>query len=93
MNIIDEEFMICVDCAMYVANDDLSALSLLDDDEAAKIESAIYAGIDNLREENQSISIGESENDNTFSTRPCECCKSPLHGYRHHAYLLQHETG
>ena len=31
-------------------------------------------------------SVGDSEKDDEFSNRACECCQSPLAGTRHHVY-------
>lgn len=85
--VLDENFMVCSDCLMAVANDDFSGLDYhLSEVEAtermAHIQSSI-AEIDGY------VTVGNSENDESFSQSKCECCDTTLHGSRHHCVILK----
>jgi hypothetical protein len=79
-----ESFWLCEDCLQAVAYDDFSALSLYYS--KAKIEQRIA----HLRTELQALMPLSADFDpqtgagiESFSTRACEGCQSPLHGARH----------
>lgn len=85
MRVIDDNFMVCADCIMVIANGDWSGLEFYE--ERSKRAAEIENGIENTEGE---IVPGDSENDREFSKAPCECCGSPLAGTRHHCVLLTH---
>jgi hypothetical protein len=74
------ELMACTDCLMLVANDEPS-------DDRPNLETEIAAHLE--LEPCQHIACGDSDQDDEFSWRPCECCGSPLGGARSQLVLLQ----
>lgn len=84
--IIDDNFMVCTDCLMAIANDDYTGLDYhYNDAEAEQRMNDIKAGIDNA---GGHIALGDSENDAEFSISACDCCSSSLAGSRHHCVIL-----
>jgi hypothetical protein len=71
--------MACQDCAMLVANGEPS-------EERPELEREIAAHL--ALEPLQHIVSGDSDADDEFSWRPCECCGSRLGGSRHQLALL-----
>lgn len=93
IEILDDNFMVCVDCASIIANDDPSSFDYhYGPDEAEKIEAKIREAIQTHHNDGNFINIGEHERDLEFSRTSCDCCGSTLHGYRHHAYLVTHHS-
>jgi hypothetical protein len=72
------ELMACQDCLLYVANGDVP-------EDGRDIEADIQAEIG---APSGRLACGDSDKDDEFSWRPCECCGSPLGGSRHHLVLL-----
>jgi hypothetical protein len=79
-----ESFWLCEECLQAVAYDDFSALSLY------YSEAEIEQRIAHLRTELQALMPLSADSDpqtgagiESFSTRACEGCQSPLHGARH----------
>jgi len=85
VDIIDDNFLICTDCLMLIANGDDSGLDYHYGrgaaDRLAEIEAGIAAAGGN-------IVPGEFDRDEEFSTRDCDCCGSSLAGSRHHCVVL-----
>lgn len=91
IEILDDNFLICVDCASIIANDDPSSFDFhYGTDEAEEIEAKIREAIQVHHDAGYFINLGECELDREFMVAACECCGSTLHGYRHHAYLVRH---
>lgn len=87
INIIDNNFMVCSECLQAIANDDYTGLDyyLPEDESNARmrdIQESIHLVAGN-------ICCGDSENDDSFSMNPCDCCGDRLHGSRHHCVLLE----
>ncbi|AGN83065.1 TPA: hypothetical protein ACHTCR_000663 [Pseudomonas putida] len=79
-----ESFWLCEDCLQAVAYDDFSTLSLYYseaevDERIAQIREAVQALLPFSADFDPDTGIGID----SFSTRPCESCHSPLHGTRH----------
>jgi len=90
VEIVNERFMVCVDCAMFIANDDLSGLDYhFLSDESEQREIAIRNGVQYQNDQDNHIVMGNSDDDIEFSKSPCNCCGDHLHGYRYHAVLLK----
>jgi hypothetical protein len=86
MEIIDDNFMVCSDCASIVLIGDATALDYHYTEAEAnqrltQIETAIVNTVG-------SIEAGDSENDLSFSWQSCELCKSHLGGYRYHCVIF-----
>jgi hypothetical protein len=75
MEIYDDECFVCVDCLAFIASGDLPE----DEDDHERILSG--AG-------DMHWVCGDSERDEEFSWRSCDCCGSSLGGSRHHAVIL-----
>jgi len=72
------EFYICIDCAMWHANADLTGLD--DETREAKIKACT---------ENLVIDCGENEEYCVdFGKAPCDACGSHLAGTRHRAFAI-----
>jgi hypothetical protein len=82
--ITSDPLMACVDCLMFVANGDEP------EDESIDLGACITAHLD-LRPL-QHLVCGDSEQDDEFSWRACECCGSTLGGSRHQLFLLTSES-
>lgn len=77
--IVVDEMMACQDCLLFIANGDLPE----DNDHlVAEIEAHLSL------KPGQYLVCGDSEKDDEFSWRACECCGSTLGGSRHHVVLL-----
>src|SRR5690554_5571867 len=87
--IIDNDFMVCTDCLMIIANDDASGLDYsLGEEEAEVREQEIRRAITEIQREEGQIDVGDSDRDNEFSPSPCACCGTRLAGARHHCAIL-----
>lgn len=89
MKVIDDNFLVCTDCIMVIANGDYSELNYYypdnDDADPDKRAEEIDAGIENA---GGRIVPGNPEYDKEFSSRPCDCCGSHLAGHRHHCVII-----
>jgi hypothetical protein len=83
--IIDDEFYVCSDCLMIIANDDASSLDYYYEDKADAREQEIRDAIDAV---DGTICAGDSDRDLEFSRNGCECCGSRLAGTLHHCVVL-----
>ncbi|MCE0732429.1 hypothetical protein LWH48_06385 [Halomonas sp. G15] len=87
--IIDDDFMVCTDCLMIIANDDATGLDYsLGEDEAEAREREIREAIAEIQREQGQIAVGDSDKDDVFSAGPCACCGTRLAGARHHCVIL-----
>lgn len=87
--IIDDDFMVCTDCLMIIANDDASGLDYsLGEEEAEVREQEIRGAITEIQREEGHIAVGDSDRGDEFSSSPCACCGSRLAGARHHCVIL-----
>jgi hypothetical protein len=85
-DIIDDEYMVCTDCLMVIANADYSGLDYhYSPAEAEQRRAAIDAGMDRA---GGYICCGDSDRDLEFSRRGCDCCGSDLAGSLHHCIVL-----
>lgn len=86
IEILDNNFMVCSDCLMVIANGDYTGLdNYVDGDDRAE---EIDAGLERATENGEHIVAGDSENDSDFSAMQCDCCRTRLAGSRHHCVLL-----
>lgn len=78
MEIIEHGIWVCEDCLMPMVYGDFSGLDYYySGAECDEREAAVRAGMDRL---SGAVMVdGEQE----FSTSPCDCCTSTLHGKRH----------
>lgn len=82
ISIVDNEFMVCADCQMIIANDDASGLDYrLDEEASAQRKAEIRECIEAV---DGHISLGDSEKDEDFSSQGCDCCGTRLAGARYH---------
>jgi hypothetical protein len=89
LEVIDDDFMVCTDCLMIIANDDASGLDYsLGEEEAEVREHEIREAIAEIQREEGQIAVGDSDKDDEFSSSPCACCGTRLAGARHHCVLL-----
>lgn len=72
---LNDNVMVCTDCAMVICNDDVSGI---EDDYQI---DAVYQGID---EAQGHFALGDSDKDLEHSISSCACCGSDAHGKRHH---------
>jgi hypothetical protein len=79
--IIDDHFMVCVDCILIIANDDDSGMT---EERAREVRLALDRNSSN----GTYICCGDSENDHDFSWSECDCCGSRLGGSRHHCTVF-----
>lgn len=84
INIVDDEYMVCVDCLMVIANGDYSGLALNPDTEDRRTE-AINRGLDRA---GGSVCCGDQDKDEEFSNRGCDNCGCNLAGSLHHCVIL-----
>ena len=91
VRIIDDNFMVCCDCIMEIANGDLTGLANNPETEDERTRQ-IYRGLDRIAEDGGYVVAGDSDKDDEFSRYPCECCHERLAGSRHHAVILANET-
>ncbi|MDZ7854201.1 MAG: hypothetical protein U5L98_16590 [Halomonas sp.] len=89
VNMVDDEFMVCTDCLMIIANDDASGLDYsLGEEEGAAREQEIRKAIAVIQREEGQIAVGDGDRYVEFSSRPCACCGIRLAGPRHHFVIL-----
>lgn len=85
VKILDDSFMVCIDCIMAIVNDDYTGLDYhYSEQESNQRMKAIQDGISNTEGQ---IVTGDELND-TFSHKPCDCCGSNLAGTRYHCRVL-----
>jgi len=84
VDILDDEFMVCVDCLMVIANGDYSGLAIDPSTEDQRTKE-INDGLDSVE---GYVACGDSDKDHDFSSRSCDCCGSHLAGSRHHCVVL-----
>lgn len=75
---------VCTDCAMWISNRDLSCLDLFDEVEASSRYNEIVESVDKL----PGHPVVEEVESQDFSKNPCQCCGSPLAGFRHTVAIL-----
>jgi hypothetical protein len=75
-HLIDDDLLICDDCACVIANGDYSGVDPAD-------ETRVRAGVSELNQRGYPVVNDEYG----FSWRPCECCGG-LAGNRSHAAIL-----
>jgi hypothetical protein len=86
VDIIDDDFLVCTDCLMAIANGDTSGLDYYySADEATRRLDEIHAG---MAAAGGDIVPGETDRDEEFSRRDCDCCGCGLAGSRHHCVVL-----
>lgn len=84
--IIDEDYRVCADCYHVITNGDYTYLDYhYNEKDAAKRVKEINKGIANA---GGHICAGDSDKDDEFAKRPCDCCGSKLHGARYHCVVL-----
>lgn len=89
VEIIDDDFMVCTDCLMIIANEDASGLDYaLGEEKAEAREHEIREAIAEVQREEGQIAVGDSDRDDEFSSSSCSCCGSRLAGVRHHCVIL-----
>jgi hypothetical protein len=82
VDILDDEFYVCTDCIMVIANGDTSSLDYYYGEKADEREAEINEGVEGV------IVPGNSDLDLEFSSRGCDCCRSRLAGSLHHCVVL-----
>lgn len=92
IEIVDDSFMICQDCACIALCGDASALDYYypNSKEAAAREREIGHALEALADKGQTLHSGEVDNDEEFSRQDCDLCGSDLAGSRIHCTLVQH---
>lgn len=85
VSVIDDEFMVCVDCLMVVANGDYSGLAINPETEDQRT-AEINAGLESA---GGYVAVGSQEKDLEFSSRGCDCCGCGLAGSLHHCVVLR----
>ncbi|MEQ6918740.1 hypothetical protein [Halomonas aquatica] len=88
VEVIDDDFMVCTDCLMIIANDDASGLDYSLDEETEGREQEIREAIAEIQREEGQIAVGDSGRDDELSSSPCACCGTRLVGARHHFVIL-----
>lgn len=89
MEINTEDFMVCHDCLMIIANDDATGLDYyLSEEVAAAREREIREAVAEIQREKGPVVVGDSDLDNEFSSSRCDCCGSKLAGSRHHCVII-----
>jgi hypothetical protein len=87
-----EDYFVCIDCLMGIANDDYSGLDYyLNNEESIKREEHIRNSIFSIQSSYNnfaSIHAGNSDKDEEFSNDSCDCCGNCLAGSRHHCVVL-----
>jgi hypothetical protein len=78
----DTEIFTCSECILALANDEWPA------DASEERIAEMRAGFEAHAVTGYCL-VGPSEHKIEFSTRPCECCRSPLHGERHSMIWIQ----
>ena len=92
--IIDDNYMVCSDCAPVIANGDYTHLDFYysEDDEsgdptASEMVERIDAGMDAAKG-TIIMSFDDDKNDG-FSLDPCDCCGARGHGERTHCIVMK----
>ena len=86
MKILDNDFMVCTDCLMAIANDDYTGLDYYySPGHAEQRKAEIISGIESA---GGYISCGDSDRDEEFSSRSCDCCGYRLAGSRTHCIVM-----
>jgi len=80
MKVIDDNFMVCTDCIMVIANGEMPT------DSTPERDAEIIAGIKRV---GLSVSCGDSDKKIDHSINPCDCCHTHLHGERHHCVIME----
>ncbi|QTP58153.1 hypothetical protein HNO53_05120 [Billgrantia antri] len=87
--IVDDHVMVCDDCLMIIGNDDATGLDhFLDEESAAAREREVRDAIAAAQRDGNTLVVGDSEQDEAFSTSSCGCCHTNLAGSRHHCVLM-----
>lgn len=81
MKVIDE-LMACVDCVLYVANDEVP-----EDRPNLPLIIGSHLGV----KSEQYLCLGDVELDQEFTYMPCQTCGSPLGGARSQVIMLETE--
>jgi len=90
VEVIDDNFMVCTDCLMIIANNDATGLDYsMDEEEAAEREQEIREAMAEIQREEGPIAVGDNDMDEEFSSSPCACCDTRLAGPRHHCVILE----
>jgi hypothetical protein len=85
-HVLNDNFMVCTECLMVIANDDYSMLDYYySPEDAEKRAEEIREGMVSIV---GYIVPGDNEFDEEFSKEPCECCGELLAGTRHHCIVL-----
>jgi hypothetical protein len=85
MKILQDDLLLCIDCTMAAVNDDYTGLDYHYNEQEAEIrQREIVAGLERLGPH----LCMDSKEDEEFSTRPCACCGSRLHGRRSYFLIL-----
>ena len=86
-SVIDDDFMVCTDCLMIIANDYAGGLDYSLGEEEAR-ERRIREAIAEIQHEEGQIAVGDSDRDDEFSWTSCACCGTRLAGVRHHCVVM-----
>jgi len=89
MQVIDD-LSVCVDCAMFIANGDLTGLDYaFDEKEADERQAAILAGISKeTKAGGHWVMSGDENEESSFSRSACDCCDTSLGGDRLKAAVI-----
>ena len=87
VDIVNDEYMVCTDCIMAIANDDYSGLNYYLDSQDS-IEKRIAEIQNGMRAAGGTICPGDLDRNEEFSTRACDCCGCTLAALRHHCVVL-----
>lgn len=87
VKMINDNFMVCVDCAQAIVNDDFSEPSLRYADNG-DLDQRIGEIVFGIADAGGRACLGDSSRNEEFTTRPCDCCESALAGERHHFTVL-----
>lgn len=86
MKVIIENLALCTDCTMAAVNDDYTGLDYhYSKEESDKRYKEITAGLTEL---GPGLCYDSRQEDDEFSTRQCDCCKSRLAGRRTYFCVL-----
>ncbi len=86
VEVIDDDFYVCEECLMVIANGDYSILDAhYNEEEADKRKQEIDQALDLIEGH---VVPGDEENDMEFSGRRCDCCGDQYLGSKHHCVIL-----
>jgi len=90
MRVIRDDLQLCQDCLFAAVNGDFSGLDYhYEKSEADKRQREIVLGLGKLgRNLVPDFDSNTDEGIEEFSTRPCDCCGTKLHGSRHRFAVL-----